>query len=94
MNINGFGTIGYFIKNYFNCSMDWSELESCAEDFFTGEKKETVEAFKKEIEIMFRLNDPELIREVSYRLGDRGMPGDKAIKMVALLYEKAWKPPE
>ncbi|MDE7224978.1 MAG: hypothetical protein K2O34_14520, partial [Acetatifactor sp.] len=66
MNIKGFSTIGYFIKNYFNCSMDWSEPESCAEDFLQGEKKETVKAFKKEIETIFQLNDPELIREVSF----------------------------
>lgn len=30
-------------------------------------------------------NDSELIREVSYRLGDRGIPAKKAIDMVNLL---------
>ncbi|MDE5894311.1 MAG: hypothetical protein K2H45_15465 [Acetatifactor sp.] len=59
MNINKFSTIGYFVKNYFNWSMDYSELESCIEDL-----------------------------EVSYRLGDRGIPAKKAINMVRLLYIK------
>ncbi len=90
MDINRFSTIGYFIKSYFNWSTDWSELENCIEEFLIREQVETVEALKKEIEIMYRLNDPELIRKVSYRLGDRGLPDDKAIRMVALLYAKAW----
>ena len=88
MNINKFSTIGYFIKNYFNWSKDYSELEGCIEDFLTGEKEETVEAFKKEAEALYLQNDPELIREVSYRLGDRGIPAKKAINMVRLLYIK------
>lgn len=75
-------------KDYFNWSIDWSELESCIDEFLTREKRETVEALKKEIEVMYRLNDPELIRKVSYGLGDRGLPGDKAIKMIALLHAK------
>lgn len=91
MNLKRFSTIGYFIRNYFNCSMDYSDLESCIDDFFRLEKRENVEAFKKEIETMYILHDPELFREVSYRLGDRGMPAQRAIPMVELLYAKAWK---
>lgn len=34
MNIKRFSTIGYFIRSYFNCSMDYSDLESCIDDFF------------------------------------------------------------
>lgn len=88
MNIKKFSTIGYFIKNYFNWSMDYSDLEGCIEDFLTREKEETVEAFKKEAEALYMQNDPELIREVSYRLGDRGIPAKKAINMVKVLYIK------
>lgn len=86
--------LGYFIKNYFNCSMDWAELENCVQAFFAEEKRETAEALRREIEVLYRLNNPELIREVSYRLGDRGMPDDRAIKMIALLYEKACNHPD
>ena len=88
MNIKKFSIIGYFIKNYFNWSKNYSELEGCVEDFLAGEKEETVEAFKKEAEALYLRNDPDLIREVSYRLGDRGMPAKKAINMVKLLYIK------
>lgn len=91
MNIKNFSTIGYFIKNYFNGSMDYSDLESCIDDFFKWEKRETVEAFKNEIETMFILRDPDLFREVFFRLGDRGIPTKKAIPMVELLFTRAWE---
>lgn len=47
MDITKFSTIGYFIKSYFNWSMDWSELENCIEEFLIREQVETVEALKK-----------------------------------------------
>lgn len=88
MNVKQFSMIGYFIKHYFNWSMDYSDLESCIEDFLIRENKQNIEALKKEIKIMYRLNDPELIREVSYRLGDRGIATDKALNMIKLIYIK------
>lgn len=88
MNTKKFNTIGYFVKHYFNWSMDYSDLECCIEDFLMREKKESIEAFKKEIETMYMLNDPKLIREVAYGLGNRGMPTDKALNMIELLYMK------
>lgn len=91
MDINKFNTIGYFIACYFNWSMDWSELESCIEDFLISENEKSIEAFKKEIEEMYMLNDSDLIREVAYRLGNRGMPTDKALNMIKLLYIKTQK---
>ena len=91
MNINKFNTVGYFISHYFNSSMDWSELESCIEDFLIRENEESIKAFRKEIETMHMLNDSDLIREVAYRLGNRGMPADKALNMIKLLYIKTWK---
>ena len=48
----------------------------------------SIKAFIKEIERMYILNDPELIRKVAYELGDRGMPTDKALYMIKLLYTK------
>ena len=77
MNIERFETIGYFIKCYFNWSMDYSDLENLIDDFLTRENEKYVEAFRKEVEIMYILNDPELFKQVAYRLGDRGMPTKK-----------------
>lgn len=37
------------------------------------------------------LNDSEVIREVSYKLGDRGIPTNKALDMIALLYMKIFE---
>lgn len=88
MNVKQFSMIGYFIKHYFNWSMDYSDLETCIEEFLSRENKQNIETFKKEIEIMYELNNPELIREVAYRLGDRGIPTDKALNMIKLIYIK------
>lgn len=88
MNVKQFSMIGYFIKYYFNWSMDYSDLETCIEEFLSRENKQNIETFKKEIEIMYELNNPELIREVAYRLGDRGIPTDKALNMIKLIYTK------
>lgn len=90
-NIKQFETVGYFVKHYFNWSMNYSDLENCIEDFLIRENKEKIKTFRKEIEIMYMLNDSELIREVAYRLGDRGMPTDKALNMIKLLYVKTQK---
>ncbi len=88
MNVKQFKTIGYFVKNYFNWSMDNSELESCIEDFFASENEEKKEVFRKEIEAIYVLNDSDLIREVTYKLGDRGMSTEDALNMIKLLYAK------
>lgn len=88
MNVKQFSMIGYFIKHYFNWSMDYSDLETCIEEFLSRENKQNIETFKKETEIMYELNNPELIREVAYRLGDRGIPTDKALNMIKLIYIK------
>ena len=68
--------------------MNYSDLEICIEDFLTREKRETVEALKKEAESLYMQNDPDLIREVFYRLGDRGIPAKKAIDTIKLLFIK------
>ena len=91
MNIQEFNTVGYFIKHYFNWSMNYSDLESCIEDFLMREKKEDIKCFKKEIETLYMLNDSDVIREVSYKLGDRGIPTNKALDMIALLYMKIFE---
>lgn len=88
MNIQEFNTVGYFMKRYFNWSMNYSDLESCIEDFLMSEKKEDIKSFKKEIETLYMLNNPEVIREVSYKLGNRGMPTNKALGVIALLYTR------
>jgi hypothetical protein len=68
--------------------MDYSDLENCIEDFLMRENVTNVNAFKKEIETLNMLNSPEIIREVSYNLGNRGMPTDKALDMMKLLFTK------
>lgn len=37
MNISRFDTVGYFIKHYFNWSMNDSDLENLIEDFLERE---------------------------------------------------------
>lgn len=91
MNINQFKTIGYFIQSYFNWSVDYSELDRCIRDFLTSENEDKINACRKEVETLYILNDPDLIREVFYRLGDRGMPTDKALNMIKRLYCKTQK---
>lgn len=91
MNIKSFETIGYFVKHYFNWSMGYSDLENLIDNFLTRENEKYIEAFRKEIETMYILNDPELYRQVTYRLGDRGVPTKKALSMIELLYRKTRK---
>lgn len=88
MNIKNFSTVGYFIKHYFNWSMNYSDLETCIGDFLMREEKTCITSFKKEIETLFMLNNTETFREVAYKLGDRGIPTEKAIYMMMLLYGK------
>lgn len=47
MNIKQFHTIGYFVKNYFHWSMDYSQLEGCIADFFTSENEEKKKRLEK-----------------------------------------------
>ena len=91
MNIYEFSTIGYFISHYFNWSMDYSDLENCIDDFLMRENIADIKAFKKEIKTLYQLNSPEIFREVSYNLGNRGMPTDKALGIIKLLYTKTHK---
>jgi hypothetical protein len=88
MNVHEFSTLGYFMSHYFNWSMDYSDLENCIDDFLMSENIANIKAFKKEIETLYMLNSPETFREVSYRLGNRGMSTEKALGMIMLLYSK------
>ena len=81
MDVRQFKTIGYFVKSYYNWSVDKSELERCIEDFFASENEEKKEAFRKEIETIYALHDSDLIREVTYRLGNRGISTADAFNM-------------
>ena len=88
MNVYEFSTIGYFISHYFNWSMDYSDLENCIEDFLIRENVTNIKAFKKEVKTLYMSNSPEIFREVSYKLGNRGMPTDKAFDIIKRLYAK------
>lgn len=88
MKCNRFNTFGYFIKNYFNWSMDYADLENLVEEFKRLENKEEIETFKNEMETLYILNDPDFIRRLVYNYGKRGMTTEKAINMIKLLYIK------
>lgn len=87
MNINRFSTVGYFIKHYFNWSMDASDLENLIEHFFEMENQETINDFRNEVKILYLLNDTDIIREVFYKLGNRGIKTKEAISIIKNLYK-------
>ena len=67
MDIKIFSTVGYFAEVYFNCSMDWSDLESVIGDFLMREDKQTIEAFQNEVERLKR----EEIEDLRSRWNDK-----------------------
>ena len=91
MKIDGFKTVGYFVRHYFNWSMDDSDLEDLIEDFLNRENEEVIESFRNEIETLYFFKDIDLIREVFYKLGKRGIATNKAISIIELLYKKTRK---
>ena len=91
MNISRFDTVGYFIKHYFNWSMNDSDLENLIEDFLERENKETIKEFRSEIEILYLLNNTDIITEVFSKLGNRGVKTKEAKGTVKMLYEKSKK---
>ena len=53
MNQIRFDTLRYFAKAYFNCSMNWSDLENLIDDFMMRENKQIIDDFKNEIDILY-----------------------------------------
>ncbi len=91
MNAKMFEVFGYFVRSYFNWSMNHADLEKCIDEFLISENEKKIEALRIEVETLHALTEPDLIREVAYRLGDRGMPADKAFNVIELLYVKTRK---
>lgn len=94
MNIKRFSTVRYFAELYFNCSMNWSELESLIGDFLMREDKQTIEAFKNEVEIlyMYALEGTMPLENIAGILtGKRGAPKQGAESVIKLFYKSASK---
>ena len=53
IDIKKFHATSYFSEVYFNCSMDWSDLEYLLGDFLMRENQKIVDAFKNEVEILY-----------------------------------------
>lgn len=85
--------MGYFAEVYFNCSMDWSDLESVIGDFLMREDKQTIEAFQNEVEIlhMFALEDTMPIENIAGILTGRGTPKQGAESVLKLFYKSVQK---
>ena len=78
----------YFAEAYFNCSMNWSELESIIGDFIVSEDKETIEAFKNEVEIlhMYVLEDTMPVRDITGIRTGRRAPDQGEEDVVKIFY--------
>lgn len=68
---------------------DVVDLENCLQTFFMRDTKETVEAFRKEIQAVYTLTgNPELMKKAAYRFGgDIKIPDKKAVCVIKLLYD-------
>lgn len=89
MNIKTFSTVRYFAENYFNCSMDWFELEGLIGDFLMREDKQTIEAFKNEVEIlyMYVLEDTMPARDITGIRTGRRAPDQGEEDVVKIFYK-------
>lgn len=67
--------------------MDASDLENLIEHFFEMENQETINDFRNEVKILYLLNDTDIIREVFYKLGNRGIKTKEAISIIKNLYK-------
>lgn len=93
MNLKRFSTLGYFAEVYFNCSMNWSDLENLIEDFLMRENKQTMDAFKNEIDIlyMYAMKNTMSIKDIAGILTGRGVQNQDAESIIKLFYNKSIK---
>lgn len=90
MALKIFSTLGYFAEVYFNCSMNWSDLENLIEDFLMRENKQTIDAFKNEIDIlyMYAIENTMSIKDIAGILTGRGVKKQDAESIIKLFYDK------
>lgn len=94
MNVEKFSTVRYFSEAYFNCSMDESDLESLVGDFLMREAKQTIEAFKNEVEIlyMYALEGTMPLEDITGILtGKRGVSKQGAESVIKLFFTSIQK---
>lgn len=93
MNIKRFSTMRYFVDTYFNCSMDWSDLEPLVEDFLMNENKDKIEAFRSEIELLhiYELEKRMSVKDIASILTGRGISDQKAESVIKLFNDKSVK---
>lgn len=85
--------MGYFAEVYFNCSMNWSDLENLIEDFLMRENKQTIDAFKNEIDIlyMYAMENTMSIKDIAGILTGRSVQNQDAESIIKLFYNKRIK---
>ena len=90
MNLKRFSILGYFAEVYFNCSMNWSDLENLIEDFLMRENKQTIDAFKNEIDIlyMYAMENTMSIKDIAGILTGRSVQNQDAESIIKLFYNK------
>ena len=93
MNLKRFSILGYFAEVYFNCSMNWSDLENLIEDFLMRENKQTIDAFKNEIDIlyMYAMENTMSIKDIAGILTGRSVQNQDAESIIKLFYNKRIK---
>ncbi len=91
MNVKNFCTVRYFAEVYFNCSMNWSDLEILIDDFLMRENKQTIEAFRNEIKIlyMYALENQMLLKDIAGILTGRATHNQETEHVIKLFYDKS-----
>lgn len=91
MNVKNFCTVRYFAEVYFNCSMNWSDLETLIDDFLMRENKQTIEAFRNEIKIlyMYALENQMLLKDIAGILTGRAIHNQETEHVIKLFYDKS-----
>ena len=90
MNQIRFDTLRYFAKVYFNCSMNWSDLENLIDDFMMRENKQIIDDFKNEIDIlyMYAMENTMSAKDIAGILTCRATKNQEAESIIKLFYDK------
>ena len=93
IDIKKFHATSYFSEVYFNCSMDWSDLEYLLGDFLMRENQKIVDAFKNEVEIlyMYAVDGVMSEKDIAGILTGRGISNQKAESVINLFYKRVEK---
>lgn len=78
----------YFIECYFNWSMDYADLDKLVLDYLDREIEDYVKGLRKEVNDLYNLNNPFLVKELVFMYGRRNLSVKKANDMIKLLYNE------